>query len=127
VINVVSVCTTICGDGKKKLVESCDDGNSSQGLYTDGCVNCVEQPNWNCAGGGVNNPDFCTPTCGNVRSGNEACDDGNTISGDGCSSLCAIETGYACTGALQAPSVCVTICGDGRRISPEQCDDFNLT
>lgn len=33
----------------------------------------------------------------------EQCDDGNLISGDGCSSTCTIELGFACTGA---PSVC---------------------
>lgn len=24
------------------------------------------------------------------------CDDGNTVSGDGCSSTCLVETGYEC-------------------------------
>src|SRR5262249_33527684 len=39
------------------------------------------------------------PVCGNgaVESG-ERCDDGNTTDGDGCSSSCAIEMGYTCSG-----------------------------
>jgi fibro-slime domain-containing protein len=35
--------------------------------------------------------------CGDgQRFDNEACDDGNSRSGDGCSAACAVETGYAC-------------------------------
>jgi len=43
----------------------------------------------------VSSPDVCTPICGDSkRVGTEACDDGNTNSSDGCSSICAVETGY---------------------------------
>jgi len=39
----------------------------------------------------------------------EACDDGNTANGDGCSSVCAVEAGYSCVGE---PSVCsLTVAG----------------
>lgn len=38
--------------------------------------------------------------------GTENCDDNNTANGDGCSSICAIEEGYNCTGA---PSSCLRI------------------
>jgi cysteine-rich repeat protein len=51
----------------------------------------------------------------------EACDDGNTVSGDGCDGACAIEPGYLCEGA---PSVC-SRCGDGRVTGAERCDDGN--
>jgi len=52
--------------------------------------------------------------------GSEACDDGNAKSGDGCSSMCTIETGYVCPFA-NAP--CVPNCGDGIVLAPmEQCD-----
>lgn len=40
---------------------------------------------------------------GTVSAATEGCDDGNTVSGDGCSATCTVETGYLCTGA---PSVC---------------------
>lgn len=42
----------------------------------------------------------------------EACDDGNRISGDGCSDSCKIEP---------------AICGDGRKDPGEDCDDANLS
>ena len=42
--------------------------------------------------------------CGDgAINGNETCDDGNVSDGDGCSSVCQVETGYSCSGA---PSVC---------------------
>ncbi len=53
----------------------------------------------------------------------EQCEDGNTASGDGCSSQCSVEPGYACTGT---PSVCATVCGDGFKAGMETCDDGNM-
>jgi cysteine-rich repeat protein len=51
-------------------------------------------------------------TCGDgVVEGGEECDDSNTISGDGCSSTCLIET----------------TCGDGVKEGHEECDDGNTT
>lgn len=51
------------------------------------------------------------PVCGNgVIEGTEACDDNDTDNGDGCSSVCAIESGYNCTGE---PSVCTAIPDSG--------------
>lgn len=71
-----------------------DDGT----LYTEQLANCP---------GGAP-----TPVCGNgiVESG-EQCDDGNLVSGDGCSSTCDIE---------------VAVCGNGILETGEQCDDGNL-
>lgn len=63
--------------------------------------------------------------CGNglVESG-EQCDDSNTDADDGCSALCAIESGYSCTGE---PSVCTpdAVCGNGIIDAGEDCDDAN--
>ena len=44
-------------------------------------------------------------SCGNglVETPYEECDDNNYVSGDGCSALCKVESGYICTGE---PSVC---------------------
>jgi len=45
-----------------------------------------------------------TQNCGNgVIDSGEACDDGDTSSGDGCSSSCSVESGYSCSGE---PSTC---------------------
>lgn len=45
--------------------------------------------------------------CGDgVVQAGETCDDGNIASGDGCSQICAIESGWTCTGA---PSTCSDI------------------
>ena len=39
-----------------------------------------------------------------------ACDDGNVVDGDGCSSQCGIEIGYQCSGGnTTSPSVCYYI------------------
>lgn len=63
---------------------------------------------------------FSGPVCGNgLITGSEACDDGNTTSGDGCSSTCTIESGANCNGA---PSVCTLSCGNGTIEGGEQCD-----
>ncbi|MCC7383631.1 MAG: DUF4215 domain-containing protein [Deltaproteobacteria bacterium] len=64
--------------------------------------------------------------CGDgAIAGTEACDDGGTNGGDGCSGACAVEAGWTCSGE---PSVCAPIgagCGDGRLDGGEACDDGN--
>ncbi len=42
---------------------------------------------------------------GYIDSG-EQCDDGNTVSGDGCSAICQVETGYVC---VREPSNCTVV------------------
>ena len=52
--------------------------------------------------------------CGNgIVDAGEACDDGNTKNGDGCSSQCKVEQADA-------------VCGNGKKEVGEQCDDNNL-
>jgi fibro-slime domain-containing protein len=53
----------------------------------------------------------------------EACDDGNTTNGDGCTSGCKLETGFQCPvpGSPCIPSTC----GNGVQEGLEQCDDGN--
>ncbi len=105
------------------------------GPYPDGM-----NPHWNQNGhdrmGWMLDPTctFTPVTCGNgavetawLPSGTaapEACDDGNTVAGDGCSAACAVEPGYACSGS---PSMCAPVCGDNLVTGPEQCDDGNVT
>ncbi len=118
----------VCGDGMVTGTEICDDGNTANG---DGCRdNCVLEFGWECDAGPAAGP--CTSggagsvveVCGNgATSTNETCDDGNTLNGDGCSSTCAWEPGYSCTGN---PSICTSTCGDGVvAVGQEICDDGN--
>ncbi len=48
------------------------------------------------------------PVCGNSRrEGGEACDDGNTANGDGCTSSCTVEAFYSCAGGSSTqPDFC---------------------
>jgi fibro-slime domain-containing protein len=64
--------------------------------------------------------------CGNgMRSADEACDDGNTHGGDGCSADClGIEPGFSCQPPGKACRV-IARCGDGIVASSEACDDGN--
>jgi fibro-slime domain-containing protein len=55
---------------------------------------------------------------------NEGCDDGNTISGDGCSRICQVENNYDCPTAGQ-PCVSIAVCGNKLLTSNETCDDGN--
>ncbi len=56
----------------------------------------------------------------------EDCDDGNTVSGDGCSETCQVEIGYVCPSGkncrLSDPS---ETCGNGIVDEDEACDDGN--
>jgi cysteine-rich repeat protein len=40
----------------------------------------------------------CIEICGDGRKFYDECDDGNTVSGDGCSSICRLESGWTCVG-----------------------------
>jgi fibro-slime domain-containing protein len=54
----------------------------------------------------------------------EECDDGNAVSGDGCSQICQLENNYVCPNAGQ-PCVSIAVCGNGILTSDETCDDGN--
>ena len=76
--------TAVCGNGIKEGYEACDG--------TAGCSATCS----------------IIPVCGDgIVGGAEACDDGNTANGDGCSSACAVEAGFACPAG--SPSVCTQI------------------
>ncbi len=66
----------------------------------------------------------CIPKCGDKKkNGYEQCDDGNSKSGDGCSSSCLLEPGYVCV-ALGTPCK-KAICGQNGKEADEGCDDGN--
>lgn len=75
-------------------------------------------------------------SCGNgLRfSTSEQCDDGNSISNDGCSQLCTIEKDWTCSGGSSTSAdVCVKneippgtpepVCGNNKKERGEECDD----
>jgi cysteine-rich repeat protein len=69
---------------------------------------------------------YTLPVCGDgVRHGAEQCDDAGTTGGDGCSSGCSIEAGYACSTAPSGVDACNNGCGNGTVEAGELCDDGN--
>ena len=71
---------------------------------------------WVAACGGSNN---ASHSCGDgVVNGTEECDDGNTVSGDGCSSVCKKEVGMCGDGIVD---VATETCDDGNRTSGDGC------
>ncbi|MBX3200956.1 MAG: fibro-slime domain-containing protein [Labilithrix sp.] len=63
--------------------------------------------------------------CGDgVLRGAEECDDGNNVSGDGCSNSCVLEMGFQCP--VPGARCTTTTCGNNTREGAEQCDDGNL-
>jgi large repetitive protein len=130
-----------CGDGVPVSAsavasgEVCDDGNNIDG---DGCSdNCMTvDPGFICSFSlGQLYLGCWQTTCGDGRRDlfpsegrpSEACDDGNTDDGDGCSADCQqVEPGYACW--INNTRCAPTVCGDGRTdfdFDAESCDDGN--
>jgi len=87
------------------LDDLCSSGESSTYTLTDGIT---VQSTAVCG-----NSDVETP---------ETCDDGNTNNGDGCNSICKVESGWSCSGE---PSICAEVCGNGIITQSEECDDSN--
>ncbi|MGM0556664.1 MAG: DUF4215 domain-containing protein [Myxococcota bacterium] len=66
--------------------------------------------------------EIVTPVCGNdVVEPSEECDDGNTVSGDGCSDICEIETDV-CGNSVVEPTNNET-CDDGNTTAGDGCSD----
>ena len=82
------------------------------------------------ATGGGCGGEGCDIGCGNGRIDpglDEACDDANSVSGDGCAADCkTVEQDYGC---LEPGTACVSLveCGDSRLMGGETCDDGNAT
>lgn len=102
--------TSYCGDSTidSEHGESCDDGDMAAG---DGCdASCHVE---------------AVVTCGNgVLDGGEECDDHNMSNLDGCNGACKKELGWNCN---TVGAACTSVCGDGRKVGTEACDDGNTT
>jgi cysteine-rich repeat protein len=107
----------------------CDDQNSSNG---DGCSSIwTIEVGFICTGGSSSSQDTWQEIWGDAKRFNSLvsyCDDGNTISGDGCSSTCSVELGYICTGGTTTTQdTWSSSWGDGLVVSlTEDCDDGNM-
>ena len=78
-------------DGQEQQCLPCSDGClSCQSCYS--CTQCRPEYTYN------SYSQLCNEVCGDGLRFNLACDDGNNVDGDGCSSDCKIETGYNCMG-----------------------------
>ena len=117
-----------CGDGIIDPGEQCDDGvPASKKIGPDaidfGCnALCQIEVDYLCPIPGQ--PCIDQTVCGNARlTIDETCDDGNTLSNDGCSADCqSIEPGFEC----RVPGKpCTPICGDSELTGSETCDDGN--
>lgn len=119
--------TPVCGNGTVDAGEQCDGAGQAQCAAGRTCDACVCKMNFVCPpacsaadtawcqsqGMGcmatANLPCYqCQGSCGNkVLDAGEACDDGNTINGDCCSSTCALENcGCNATGSSSSTSSC---------------------
>ena len=114
-----------CGNRIVETGEICDDGNT---VSNDGCsADCKSvEEGYECSKTGgsctkINKPQ--PDKCGNqLLDENEACDDGNTTGGDGCSADCStVEDNYICNrvGRPCIPAGCGNSVTDGN----EECDD----
>jgi len=135
-----------CGNGVVESGESCDDGGVTPG---DGCsALCLLENGLACSTStqcastvcDLLGSHTCEPanTCGNGKlEAGEACDDGNTLSQDGCSGFCKLEPGQPCQAnqdcsegicnTFADPAVCedANVCGNGVIETGEVCDDGN--
>ncbi|MEO0460186.1 MAG: DUF4215 domain-containing protein [Myxococcota bacterium] len=128
----------VCGNSVLESGEGCDDGNTTGG---DGCsATCRIEDGGACNGDGSGetgsascasgicdaseDPDTCeaADVCGNsVLETGEACDDGNTTAGDGCTETCTIENGGTCSNDADCDSGLCSPLGGGTCVAPDTC------
>ena len=95
----------ICGNGIVESLEECD-GLSAVETCTD------LNKNGTCSSSCTWNPCIPTEYCGDgIVNGNEACDDNNTVSKDGCSPTCVIEIS---SNNIAINQTCTDECSSGK-------------
>ena len=114
-------CSEIWGDGVKfnSLSTYCDDSNILNG---DGWSSTwAIESGWVWSGGSSVTKDTCSEIWGDGKKFNTIstyCDDGNTNSGDGWSSLWSVEAHYTCSGGNSSTKdIWIEIWGDGVKLN----------
>lgn len=119
-LGVLAGCGAAGEDGQGSLIPGAG-GAGAGGLAGEftGAGECVEA---SCAFA----PGTAPLGCGDgTLTDDEACDDGNRASGDGCAANCLVaEPGFSCVAPGQ-PCQPIARCGDGLVAPSEQCDDGN--
>lgn len=150
-VQVVCGDGVIMSDDNGEHFEDCDDSNTEDGDGCDAL--CHREPGFVCLADGTCRPIVCgdgfvdttdgigphgpkknplpidipgEPGPGKppqTSGGDEGCDDGNGVAGDGCSDACQIEDGFVC----EVPGeLCIfPVCSDGLVQGAETCDDGN--
>lgn len=135
-----------CGNGLLEPPETCDP--PEPGICDSNCQ--LSSPVTEPVDGGAQPGALCTPgaadagclpsACGDgIQQGDEQCDDGNRIAGDGCDAACQLENcgdgqlepGEDCDppGMGRCDPSCHALrveCGDGKLQEGEECDDGNV-
>ncbi len=112
-----------CGSSDEP-VSAFPNGQAEAGATTGGSTT-GGQPGFDTTCDGSPCPDVQQPgetgTCGDgTLTSGEACDDGNTRDGDGCTAACAVESGWACPSpGLRCEAA---MCGDGLLVGSEECE-----
>jgi cysteine-rich repeat protein len=124
-----SDCKPVCGEGEWSVTgvmpcQPCERGSFKPTAGTMACTPCLGGNGTLKAG--ATSITACRAVCGDsFLARSEGCDDGNTVSGDGCSSSCMVEQGYECSGGgMRGPAQkcrkVVRGCGDGKRQGDEE-------
>ena len=126
----INVALTVWGDQLRTGTETCDDGNTASG---DGCSSTwTVESGYACMGGSSTSKDTWIEIWGDGIRFNSILiywDDGNTASGDGCSSTWTVESGYTWIGGTSTTKdIWTEICGDGIRFNKISTywDDGNI-
>ncbi|EKX42758.1 hypothetical protein GUITHDRAFT_140920 [Guillardia theta CCMP2712] len=91
-------------------IDECKNQSDTCNRVSEVCVNTEGSYRCDCAYGYVKVNNKCVSNCGDgIYIPVEGCDDGNTKSGDGCSSSCTIESNFVCKNSNSTPSVCTCV------------------
>lgn len=139
----VNNCNGLDGDAyvscKEWCNKDCNPGSCTISLAKQCIESCIakDRDTTMCEKECLTTCNFPSTLCGDkLIQAPETCDDGNIVSGDGCSNSCILEQGWSCETlgtctklgwCTQWPTVnCNAICGDTLVVWWEQCDDGNL-